>query len=84
MPGYAQIAYDKLGVEGMNVYSHPVGSTDPTAWERLATSHHSPYHDVRPLQVPGKAENREYYLRGEIHDVEIGLNSDTIKVAFAG
>ncbi|HLG34481.1 MAG TPA: hypothetical protein VI757_06325, partial [Bacteroidia bacterium] len=66
------------------IYSHPVGSTDPDAWEHLANDHHSPYHDTRALAVAGKPEVREYRARGVLGDVEIGQWSAVIKVTFSG
>ncbi|HLG35217.1 MAG TPA: hypothetical protein VI757_10080 [Bacteroidia bacterium] len=84
MPGSVKISFEKNGVEAMSIYSHPVGSTDPDAWEHLANDHHSPYHDTRALAVAGKPEVREYRARGVLGDVEIGQWSAVIKVTFSG
>jgi len=84
LPGSVKLEFPKKGVDGQAVYSRPVGSTDPNAWEKLANDFHSPYFDTRPLAVAGTPEKREYKLRGLIGDTEIGQWSDVITVTFAG
>lgn len=84
MPGSVTITFSKKGIDGVNVYSLPVGSTDPAIWEKLSYDGHSPYHDTRPLATAGTPENRQYKVRGVINDLEIGQWSDIITVTFAG
>jgi hypothetical protein len=84
MPGSVKINYVKKGVEAMNIYGNPVGSTNPDEWVLLATHSQSPYHDARALEVAGTPESRRYRLRGVIADKEIGKWSDVMTVAFAG
>lgn len=47
---------------------------------KLAVVSHSPFVDNRPLAVAGQPEVREYYLRGVLRDVEIGVPSNYIRV----
>ncbi|HKR05265.1 MAG TPA: hypothetical protein VJY62_11590 [Bacteroidia bacterium] len=82
LPGNNEISFSKEGVDGINVYSHPVGSTDPNAWEKLAFDSSSPYNDTRALANPGVPENRKYRARGVINDVEIGQWSDILSLTF--
>lgn len=84
LPGNNEISFTKKGVDGINVYSHPVGGTDPNVWEKLAFDSSSPYNDTRPLAVAGVPENRKYKGRGVIHDVEIGQWSDILSLTFNG
>ena len=84
LPGTNEISFTKKGVNGINVYSHPVGSTDPNVWEKLAFDSSSPYNDTRALAVAGVPENRKYRARGVINDVEIGQWSDILSVTFNG
>ena len=84
MPGEVAISTKKKGVDGQNIYSHPVGGTDPNDWVKLAYYSSSPYKDTRPLAVPGVPEVREYKSRGVINDVEIGQWSAIISVTFGG
>jgi len=84
MPGSIKISFNKDGVEGQAIYSHPVGSNDPNVWDKLGVDYHSPYHDTRPLQTPGKPELRSYRSRGVINDIEIGQWSAVITETFSG
>ena len=82
MPGSNEISFTKLGVDGENIYSHPIGSTDPNVWEKLAFDSSSPYNDTRPQSTAGVPENRKYRARGVINDIEIGQWSDILSVTF--
>ena len=82
MPGSNEISFNKNGVDGVNIYSHPVGGTDPNVWEKLAFDSSSPYNDTRAQATAGVPENRKYKARGVINDVEIGQWSDVLSVAF--
>ena len=82
--GSVVINFTKKDLDGVNVYSHPVGSTDINVWEFLALDNHSPYHDTRPLAVAGQPEKRQYRVHGVYDGVETGLVSDTIEVVFEG
>lgn len=82
--GSVVINFTKKDLDGVNVYSHPVGGTDANVWEFLALDNHSPYHDTRPLAVAGQPEKRQYRVRGVYDGVETGLVSDTIEVVFEG
>lgn len=84
MPGLVEISFSKNGVDGINVYSHPLGSKDPNDWEKLAFDSSSPYNDTRPLQDKANPEVREYRARGVISDLEIGQWSDIVRVTFGG
>ncbi|MEP7169833.1 MAG: hypothetical protein ABI855_10735 [Bacteroidota bacterium] len=84
MPGEVIIKFKKKGVDGVNVYGHPIGSTDPNDWVKIAYDGSSPYNDTRALAHAGVPEVREYKLRGVINDGEIGQWSLIIKVTFGG
>lgn len=58
----------------------------PTAGEigqftKLAEDTYSPYVDNRPYAVNGQPETREYYFRGMLNDVEIGVPGNVIRVS---
>ncbi len=89
------IKFAKKGVDAMAIYSKvtsgvtnmptnpmPGGPTPAVAAQfiKIAVAFHSPFVDSRPLAVPGQSEVREYYLRGVLHDVEIGLPGQPIRV----
>jgi len=82
LPGNNEISFVKSETDGVNVYSHPVGSTDPNVWEKLAFDTSSPYNDTRALANAGVPENRKYRARGVINDVEIGQWSDILSLTF--
>lgn len=82
LPGNNEIGFSKEGVDGQNIYSNPVGGTNPNEWVKLAYDSSSPYNDNRPLAVAGTPENRKYKARGVINDVEIGQWSDVLSVTF--
>jgi len=55
-----------------------------TTWRKVGMDTESPFTDTTPLAAAGVPENREYKGRGVLHDEEIGLDSDTANVTFAG
>lgn len=59
----------------------PMTAAEINEFKKIGVASYSPYVDDRPLAVAGQAETREYYLRGIVHDDEIGVPSDVIKVA---
>jgi hypothetical protein len=77
--GYVNLTFELGGCDSMHIYTW-----NGTSFVYLANDTESPYHDTRPLSVPGQPENRQFQLRGVYHDVEIGVPSDTITVTFAG
>lgn len=81
LPGNNEISFSKKGVDGINLYSHPVGG-DQTVWEKIGFDSSSPYNDTRPPDRAGVPEKREYKARGVINDVEIGQWSDVLTLTF--
>jgi len=84
MPGFVVIEFEKPHVEGMDIYSLPVGTSDLNFFEKIGTANHSPFHDTRPLLAAGKPENRYYKTRAIIHDEEIGHPSEVFTAIFNG
>ncbi len=82
--GYVANEFDKSHLDGMNIYSLPLGSSDVALMEKIGTASFSPFHDTRPLQTPGKPEKRYYQNHGIVHDVEIGHPSEVFSVLYAG
>ena len=82
--GYVAIEFDKRNIEGMHIYSLPLGRTDMSLMERIGTAQDSPFHDNRPLLVPGKPEKRIYQTIAIIHDTKIGAISDPFSAVFTG
>jgi hypothetical protein len=82
--GMVEVRFSKKNVEGANIYSHPVGSTDMNVWVKLGFDGHPPFYDKRPLAVAGQPEKRQYQLRGVLNDEEIGQWSNMVEVVFAG
>ena len=80
-PGYIEITYKKLGVDGLNFYSRLKGTAD---WTFIGFDIESPFHDTRALAEPNKPETREFCAQGVLNDVEIGLRSDIVEVTFGG
>ncbi|MFI5219224.1 MAG: hypothetical protein ACHQNT_07015 [Bacteroidia bacterium] len=81
MPGFADLQFVKDQTDGVNIYSRQQGEPE---WRFLAHDTESPYHDTRPLRVPGTPEVREYRCRATLHDAEIGQWSDVVAVTFSG
>ena len=79
--GYVLIKWDKGPLDAVNIYTRLQGTE---TWLLLDRDNASPYQDVTPLAVAGKAEVREYLLRGVVKDVEIGVPSDIANVLFGG
>ncbi len=84
MEHYVEIDFVMTHLDAMDIYSNPIGGTDPTVWEKIGTVSHSGFHDLRPLANPGKPETRNYKTRGVIFDVEIGFSSDVFSVVYGG
>jgi hypothetical protein len=82
--GMVEVRFSKKNVEGVNIYSHPVGSTDINVWVKLGFDGHPPFYDKRPLAVASQPEKRQYKLCGVINDEEIGQWSNVVEVVFAG
>ena len=79
--GQVQIGFNKLGVDGLNIYYRLRGTG---AWRKLGYDTIPPYCDTMPLQAANVPEVREYMARGVVNDVEIGLESDIVTATFAG
>lgn len=73
-PGHVEIRFQKLGVDGLNIYARPRGTE---AWTKLAYDTQSPYIDNRPATG---AEVREYAAIGVVDDEEVGLMSAIVEV----
>lgn len=58
----------------------PPAQAELAQYKKIGTDYHSPYADTAPLRTPGRPETREYYLRGIVDDVEIGVYSNIIRV----
>lgn len=80
-PGYVNLTYSKLGVDGFNFYSRLKGTAD---WKFIGFDIESPFHDTIALAEPNKPETREYSAMGVLNDVEIGQRSDIVVVTFGG
>lgn len=78
-----KIAFTKKGVEGIHIYSNPLGEFNGTTWELLALDLHSPYLDSRPAKIAGTPEDRRYMGRGVIDGKEVGVDSDIVVVTFS-
>jgi hypothetical protein len=81
---YVVVNFTKKGVDGVNIYSHPIGSTDANAWEKLGMDNHPPYYDSRPLANAGQPEIRAYKVMGVINDEEVGDWSDVVTATYTG
>lgn len=79
----AKAAARAAATDGTNT-SAPVAAEGINEFKKIDVDYRSPYVDNRPLAVAGQAETREYYLRGILKDVEIGVPSDVIKVVVGG
>lgn len=76
-----KLEFTKAGVDAVVVYSRLRGTL---GWTKLGTDSASPYYDTRPLASPGTPEVREYMVRGQLDDEEVGLDSDIVSIAFGG
>jgi hypothetical protein len=79
--GGVQVAFTKKGVDGVAIYLRVVGAI---TWRKVGMDTESPFTDTTPLAVANVPENREYMGRGVLHDEEIGTDSDTVNITFAG
>ena len=81
VPGGVRLDFTKKGVEGVAVYAR---LHTAAAWKKAGSCNHSPFIDNTPLTQAGVPEQREYMARGLVNDVEIGQDSDSVKITFAG
>ena len=81
---FVVVNFTKKGVDGVNVYSHPIGSTDANVWEKLGLDNHPPYYDSRPLANVGQPEIRAYKVMGVINDEEVGDWSNIATATYTG
>ncbi|MBI2924530.1 MAG: hypothetical protein HYY24_02365 [Verrucomicrobia bacterium] len=79
--GRIKVEFEKRGVDGVAVYSRRRGEAQ---WRRIGTDTDSPYFDTGALAQPNVPEVREYMARGLIGDEEVGLDSDSVSITFAG
>lgn len=79
--GFVRIKFTKNGVDGINIYNRPKGTS---VWKFLARDTKSPYDDHIVLENEGKPEHWEYRAFGVIDDAEIGLPSDIVEIVFGG
>ena len=80
-PGYVNLTYSKLGVDGLNFYTRLKGTAE---WIFIGFDIESPFHDTKALTAPNVPETREYSAIGVLNDVEIGKRSDIVEVTFGG
>ncbi len=71
--GVVEVGFNKMGAEGVHIYSMRDGDAGFTL---LASETHSPYVDNRPLLAAGKPETRQYKAVFFLGKSEIGLQSD--------
>ncbi len=81
VPGGVQVGFTKKGVDGVAIYMRVLGAT---TWRKVGMDTESPFTDTTPLAAAGVPEQREYMGRGVLHDLEIGVDSDTMPITFAG
>jgi hypothetical protein len=75
--GVAEIGFNLLTSEGVNIYSQRDGDTE---FKFLARDTCSPYVDNRPLLVAGKPELRRYKAIFVVGDQEVSQFSDDLTV----
>ncbi len=75
--GHPLVKYNKSHTEGLYLFSMR-GSE--TAFSLLTTITKASYVDARPNLVIGQAETREYMGFYKLGDVQIGLESDVVKI----
>ena len=76
-----ELSFTKKGLDGVNVYARPKG-TSP--WTFLSRDTNSPYNDARPLANAATPETREYMCIGVVADEEVGTPSDIVSAIFGG
>ena len=76
-----ELSFTKKGLDGVNVYARPKG-TSP--WTFLSRDTNSPYNDARPLANAAIPETREYMCIGVVADEEVGTPSDIVSAVFGG
>lgn len=77
--GVVRIKYQKMGVDGVNIYRRKRGEV---AWQLVTRSTRSPYEHRIQLENPAQPEHWEYRAFGVINDVEVGHPSDIVEVIF--
>ncbi|BAV08946.1 hypothetical protein SAMN05421788_101394 [Filimonas lacunae] len=80
-PQYVEVGFNKQGQTGVSVFSRIHGTDE---WIKIGDAERSPYKDTRPLQVPGKAEIREYMALCYSNDESVGQNSEVSIAVFGG
>ncbi|GGH80880.1 hypothetical protein HNQ91_005408 [Filimonas zeae] len=80
-PQYVEVGFNKRSQTGVSIYSRLHGTEE---WIKLDDAERTPYKDVRPLQVAGKAEVREYMCRCYTGDEYVGQNSEVYMAVFGG
>ena len=80
--GYVELAAKKLGVDSLNLYWRPAGTT---AWLLLAAKRvRFPFHDETPPPAGQTMQAREYMAMGVIADEEIGMPSNIASAVYQG
>jgi hypothetical protein len=76
-----KVFFNKKGMLGVNIYSRIKGAPN---WTWLSSEYQSPYIDNRPLEVPNKAEIREYMVICRDIKKEMGQQSQIESISFGG
>jgi hypothetical protein len=76
-----KVFFNKKGMLGVNIYSRIKGVPN---WTWLSSEYQSPYIDDRPLEVPNKAEIREYMVICRDIKKEFGQQSQIESISFGG
>lgn len=76
-----KVKFTKGECDSVEIYGRLRGQT---GWTRLGLDSASPYFDTRPLANPPVPETREYMGIGVIDDIQVGVPSDIVSVAFTG
>lgn len=77
--GSVRIRFRKMGVDGINIYRRPKGSSTFTFLSRATRS---PFEHHPVLAEPNQPEHWEYRAFGVLNDVEIGVASDIVEIVF--
>lgn len=80
--GYVELMAKKLGVDSLNLYWRPAGTS---AWLLLAAKRvRFPFHDETPPPTGQTMQAREYMAMGVIADEEVGMPSNIASAVFQG
>jgi hypothetical protein len=79
--GAIKVFFNKKGMLGVNIYSRIKGAPN---WTLLSAESQSPYIDNRALEVPNKAELREYMVICRDIKQELGQQSQIESISFGG